>query len=112
MFVARRAYRNYDQMVLPGSVVEPGSTKWFKTRLKDRKIVEINAHNFDEWSKYFEAKFGVKLRNPEEDTDESEVSTEGEESAEYEDTTNAEEPSDKDPEKEKPKRAKAVTVVI
>ena len=61
MYVARRAFRNYNQMILPGSIVEPGSVKWFKTRLKDRIIVEVNAHNFDEWNAYFKGKFGISL---------------------------------------------------
>lgn len=65
MYVARRAFRNYNQMVLPGSVVEPGSTKWFKTRLKDKTIVEINAHNFKQWAEYFKEKFGVTLKQEE-----------------------------------------------
>ena len=63
MYVARRAFRNNNHIVLPGSIVEPGSIKWFKTRLKDRVIVEVNAHNFKQWSEYFKAKFGVTLVN-------------------------------------------------
>ncbi len=65
MYVAKRAFRNYNQMVLPGSVVEPESTKWFKTRLKDNTIIEINAHNFNQWAEYFKEKFGVTLKQEE-----------------------------------------------
>lgn len=62
MFVVRRAFRNYNQMMLPGSIVEPGSIKWFKTRLKDRVIIEVNAHNLDSWDAYFVSKFGVSIK--------------------------------------------------
>lgn len=61
MYVVRRAFRHLNKMILPGSVVEPGSVKWFKTRLKDRYIIEVNAHNFDLWREYFKAKYGVEL---------------------------------------------------
>ena len=70
MYVARKAFRNYNQVVLPGSIVEPGSTKWFKTRLKDRVIIEINAHNFESWSEYFRVRYNVTLTNPEAACDE------------------------------------------
>lgn len=62
MLVVRRSFRNYGEMMLPGSVVEPGSIKWLKSRIKDRYIVEVTAHNFDYWSKYFIGKFGVQLQ--------------------------------------------------
>ena len=61
MYVVRKPFRNCGQMMLPGSHVEPGSIKWFKTRLKDRVIVEVNAHNFDKWNEYFVGKFGVAI---------------------------------------------------
>lgn len=61
MYVVRRAFRNFNQMMLPGSTVEPGSVKRFKTRLKDRFIVEVNAQNFEQWRVYFNGKFGVDL---------------------------------------------------
>lgn len=64
MYVARKAFRNYGVMVLPGSTVEPGSIKWFKTRLKDRDIVEITAHNFEQYAEYFRVRHGVSLEKP------------------------------------------------
>ena len=64
MYVARKAFRNYGVMVLPGSVVEPGSVKWFKTRLKDRDVVEVNAHNFDQYAEYFRVRHGIELKKP------------------------------------------------
>lgn len=62
MYVVRRAFRNFNQMILPGSTVEPGSVKWFKTRLKDKYIVEVNAHNFDTWRAYFLEKYHVDIK--------------------------------------------------
>lgn len=65
LYVVRKAFRNYDHTMLPGSVVEPDSIKWFKTRLKDRVIIAVTAHNFDEWQSYFKDKFGVDIALPE-----------------------------------------------
>lgn len=62
MYVVRRPFRNKGTRLLPGSIVEPGNIKWFKTRLKDRDIVEVNEHNFDTWRNYFAAKFHVELK--------------------------------------------------
>lgn len=64
MYVARKAFRNYGVIILPGSVVEPGSIKWFKTRLKDRDIIEITAHNFEQYAEYFRVRHGVELKKP------------------------------------------------
>lgn len=61
MYVAKRAFRNYNQMILPGSTVEPGNIKWFKTRLKDKVIIEVDAYNFNQWNEYFKTKYGVEL---------------------------------------------------
>lgn len=95
MYVARRAFRNYNSMILPGSVVEPGSIKWFKTRFKDRLIVEVNAHNFEQWAAYFKAKFGVTLTKEEQvnseelpnESDESTNEPEGEPTSEPKNAT-------------------------
>lgn len=93
MFVVRRAFRNYNVMLPPGSIVEPGCIKRFKTRLKDRDIVEVNDHNFAQWSKYFKGKFGVVLEKNSATNNEPEVPSE--------------------PETEKPKaEVKRVTVTI
>ena len=64
MYVVRRAFRNLNKMMAPGSVVEPGTIKWFKTRLKDRKIVEVTEHNFNQWHEYFAVKHGVNIHLP------------------------------------------------
>lgn len=109
MFVARRPFRNYNQMVLPGSIVEPGSTKWFKTRLKDGKIVEINAHNFDEWSKYFEAKFGVTLKHPDAAAEDSDVCEDTDDVDEDSDVPGVDESNTED---NKAEPARVVKVVV
>lgn len=66
MYVVRRAFRNYGQMMVPGSVVEPGSIKRFKSRLNDGHIVEVTEQNFDKWDKYFRERIGVPIQKPEE----------------------------------------------
>lgn len=65
MFVVRKVFRNYGNVVPVGSIVEPTGIKWFKTRLKDRYIVEVNAHNFEMWREYFKGKFNIELKMPE-----------------------------------------------
>jgi hypothetical protein len=64
MYVVRRPFRNNGNVMLPGSCVEPDSIKRFKTRLNDRYIVEVTAHNFDQWNAYFVGKFGVAIEKP------------------------------------------------
>ena len=54
MLVVRRAFKNYGQTMLPGSVVEPGNIKRVKTRIKDRYLVEVDEHNIDKWKEYRE----------------------------------------------------------
>lgn len=72
MYVVRRAFRNYGQMMVPGSVVEPGSIKRFKSHLNDRDIIEVSEQTFDKWDKYFRERMGVAIQVPSEDlTDEA-----------------------------------------
>jgi hypothetical protein len=61
MYVVRKPFRNYGEVQLPGSIVEPGSIKWFKSRLKDRVIIEVNEHNFDKWREYFTGRYHVDI---------------------------------------------------
>ena len=65
MYVVRRAFRNFGQMMTPGSIVEPGVTKRFKSRLNDRHIVEVREQDFEKWQKYFKERVGVELKHPE-----------------------------------------------
>lgn len=79
MYVVRRAFRNYGQMMVPGSVVEPGSIKRFKSRLNDGKIVEVTEQNFNKWDKYFRERLCTPILLPEAKTEEvgtEEVKTE------------------------------------
>lgn len=62
MYVVRRAFRNYNQMIAPGSVIEPGTIKRFKTRLRDGSIIEVNEQDFDKWNNYFKVRFGVCIQ--------------------------------------------------
>ena len=64
MYVVRRAFRNYGQMMAPGSVVEPAAIKRFKTRLNDGHIVEVSEQNFDRWDKYFKERIGAAIQVP------------------------------------------------
>lgn len=45
----------------PGSVVEPGTVKRFKSRLNDDHIVDVSQQDFDKWHKYFKERIGVEL---------------------------------------------------
>lgn len=65
MYVVRRAFRNFGQMMTPGSIVEPGAIKRFKSRLNDRHIVEVHEQDFEKWQKYFKERVGVELKHPE-----------------------------------------------
>lgn len=65
MYVVRRGFRNFGQMMTPGSLVEPGSVKQFKSRLNDGHIVEVNEQDFDKWQKYFKDRIGVEISMPE-----------------------------------------------
>ena len=64
MYVVRRSFRNYGQMMAPGSIVEPEAIKRFKARLNDGHIVEVNEHDFPKWQKYFKERIGVELTLP------------------------------------------------
>ena len=66
MYVVRRAFRNYGQMVAPGSVVEPGVIKRFKSRVAEGRIVEVTEHNFDKWRDYFKVRMNVDIATPDE----------------------------------------------
>ena len=65
IYVVRRSFRNFNQMMVPGSVVEPGSIKHFKNRLRDRYIIQVNEHELDKWQKYFITKYGYGMKMPE-----------------------------------------------
>lgn len=62
MFVVRRAFRNNNKMLTPGSVVEPGDIKLFKTRLRDRRIIEVTEQSLDMWESYFNQKYNASIK--------------------------------------------------
>ena len=64
MFVVRRSFRNNGQMMAPGSVVEPGTIKRFKSRLNDGHIVEVSEQDFNKWDEYFKVRIGVPIQLP------------------------------------------------
>lgn len=64
MYVVRRPFRNLGVMLEPGSVVEPASIKRFKTRLKDRYIVEVTQDNFKSWQEYFKGRHKIDIKEP------------------------------------------------
>lgn len=66
MYVVRRAFRNYNVMLVPGTAVEPEQIKRFKSRLNERDIIEVTDSTFDMWNEYFTSKFGTPLTEPEE----------------------------------------------
>ena len=67
MFVVRRPFRNFGHVMAPGSVVEPGAIKQFKSKLRDHAIVEVPEQDFDRWNAYFKGKFGVEIAVPKTD---------------------------------------------
>ena len=68
MYVVRRPFRNYGKVIQVGTEVEPKAIKLFKSRLKDRQIVEVTDSTFKQWNKYFTDKFGVSLeKEPEQE---------------------------------------------
>ena len=69
MFVVRRAFRNYGQMMAPGSVVEPAAIKRFKSRLNDGHIVDVSEQDFDKWNRYFKERIGTAINVPEKTPD-------------------------------------------
>lgn len=65
MYVVRRTFRNFGQMMAPGSIVEPGAVKRFKSRLTEGHIIEVSEQDFDKWAEYFKVRLGVTLVKPE-----------------------------------------------
>lgn len=64
MYIVRRPFRNYGQVVEVGTEVTPTNIKRFKNKLSERVIIEVTDATFDSWSEYFLEKFGVALQKP------------------------------------------------
>lgn len=71
MYVVRRAFRNLNQMMVPGSEIEPGTVKLFKTRLRERQIIEVSEQDFDKWNEYFLKKYGTPIKRLEANAEEA-----------------------------------------
>lgn len=61
MFIVRRSFRNNGSIAVVGSVVTPETIKRFKSRLKDRFIVEVSKDTYADYKEYFFNKFGVSI---------------------------------------------------
>lgn len=68
MYAVRRPFRNYGNIMVPGSIVEPSTIKRFKSRLTDGHIIEVTEQNFDKWQEVFKGRYGVTLQRIEEAT--------------------------------------------
>lgn len=66
MYVVRRSFRNYGDIMVPGSTVEPSTIKRFKSRLADGHIIEVTEQNFEKWREVFKIRYGVTLQRIEE----------------------------------------------
>ena len=75
MYVVRRAFKNFGKAMVPGSVVEPGTIKHFKSRLRDHVIIEVAEQDFDKWNTYFITKFGVPIQRENVKTENEDVKT-------------------------------------
>ena len=62
MFVVKRPFRNFGSVMAPGSIVEPGAIKHFRSLLSDNHIIEVNEQNFTMWNEYFNVRYGVQLK--------------------------------------------------
>ena len=76
MYVVKKSFRNYGQIIVPGSIVEPGTIKRFKSLLGEKRIIEVNEHNFKTWQEYFKVKFNIELPNNNSNIDSVEDSVE------------------------------------
>ena len=65
MYVVRRAFRNFGEVMLPGSVVEPSTIKRFKSRLNDHYIVHVSDKDRAQWDNYFRVRLGTEIHFPE-----------------------------------------------
>lgn len=61
MYVVKRPFRNYGKMLTPGSVVEPGDIKRFKSRIKEGRIVDVAENDISKWDAYLFSHYGTKI---------------------------------------------------
>lgn len=62
MYVVRRPFKCFGKCFTPGDVVKDVTrVKGFKSKLVDRKIIEVTEQNYESMEVYFKQKFGVDL---------------------------------------------------
>lgn len=62
MHVVKKPFRNFGKVYTVGTVITvPTDIKRFKGKLAEGKIIEVTEQTYDNASKYFLDKFGVKL---------------------------------------------------
>ena len=112
MYVVRRPFRNYGNIMVPGSIVEPSTIKRFKSRLTDGHIIEVTEQNFDKWQEVFKGRYGVTLQRIEDATvEDATVEDATVEDATVEEATVEEATVEEDPAKETPLEKPAVQKV-
>ena len=62
MYVVRRSFKCFGKCFTPGAVItDVARVKGFKSKLVDRKIIEVTEQNYESMNVYFKRKFGVDL---------------------------------------------------
>lgn len=62
MYVVRRPFKCFGKCFIPGDVITDVTlVKGFKSKLVDRKIIEVTEHDYESMKNYFKQKFGVDL---------------------------------------------------
>lgn len=62
MYVVRRPFKCFGKCFIPGDIVtDVAEVKGFKSKLVDRKIIEVTEQNYESLKDYFKQKFGVDL---------------------------------------------------
>lgn len=62
MYVVRRPFKCFGKCFIPGDVItDVTGVKGFKSKLVDRKIIEVTEHDYESMKDYFKQKFGVDL---------------------------------------------------
>lgn len=62
MYVVRRPFKCFGKCFITGDIVtDVAEVKGFKSKLVDRKIIEVTEQNYESLKGYFKQKFGVDL---------------------------------------------------
>lgn len=64
MYIVKRGFRNLGVMLTVGTeITDPTVIKHFKSRLGAGDIIVVTEHNYDTCKAFFEAKYGVTIRD-------------------------------------------------